>query len=269
MAKRTARRGVPRRLLSALGALVSRDTAVLTHAIAFNFLLCLFPLLVVLSALSLRLRAGRSALGGLLLVLQELIPFEHKALQTSLLSLTRVARGLELLSLLLIVWGSSWIFIPVEMALNRTWGGGPDRSFWKSRLVAFVMTTAGGVLGLISVGLTVVARGYARGWPLAAGAAVKLCAVSATLLLFFLIYRFVPGAPVGARVALRAALWAGGAFEAAKYAFVWNLPRMNLHAFYGPLAFSVALLLWAYLSSLTLVFGALMSPLPAPRGRPG
>ena len=42
--------------------------------------------------------------------------------------------------------------------------------------------------------------------------------------------------------------------------FVWNLGRMQLSTFYGPLAFSVALVLWAYVSSLVLVFGAGMAP---------
>ncbi len=35
---------------------------------------------------------------------------------------------------------------------------------------------------------------------------------------------------------------------------------MNLKAFYGPAALAAALLLWAYVSSLALVFGALMTP---------
>ena len=46
---------------------------------------------------------------------------------------------------------------------------------------------------------------------------------------------------------------------------------MNLRAFYGPLAFSVSLVLWAYVSSLVLIFGALMAPVTlaaAPWRRP-
>jgi membrane protein len=78
--------------------------------------------------------------------------------------------------------------------------------------------------------------------------------------LVFLIYRFVPGTRVSTRRALYAALWGGTAWEAAKYLFIVRLPAMNLRTFYGPLAFPVALLLWAYLSSLALVLGALMVP---------
>ena len=253
--------GLASRLVSALGTLLSRDIAVLTNAIAFNFLLCLFPLLFVAAALALQLPGPWHATAGLLLVLQELIPFDHKALSLSLQSLTRIVRGLELVSLLLIVWGSSGIFMPVEMALNRAWGGRPHRDFWRSRLLAFVMTLASGLLALLSTTLTVLARGYSREWPLAAGYAVKASALLATCLLFFLIYRVIPDAPVGTRVASRAAVWAGCGWEAAKYGFVWNLPRLKLHAFYGPLAFSVSLILWAYVTSLVLVFGALMAPI--------
>ena len=124
----TARPGVLRRIASALGTLLSRDIAVLTNAIAFNFLLCLFPLLLVLAAFAQRYQGSRAG-AALLLLLQELIPFDQEAIAASLKSLTRIARGLEVFSLLLIVWGSSGIFMPVEMALNRAWGGRPDRHF--------------------------------------------------------------------------------------------------------------------------------------------
>jgi membrane protein/epoxyqueuosine reductase len=59
----------------------------------------------------------------------------------------------------------------------------------------------------------------------------------------------------------------GTCWEAAKYLFVINLTRANLPAVYGPLAFAVSLVLWAYVSSLVLVFGALMSPRAEPSRR--
>ena len=256
------------RFASALGTLLSRDIAVLTNAIAFNFLLCLFPLLLVLVAFAQRFTGSRPA-AAVLLLLQELIPFDHQAIAESLKSLTKMARGLEVFSLLLIVWGSSGIFMPVEMALNRAWGGRPHRDFWRSRGLAFLMTVAGGVLALFSVALTVAARAYQRDWPSVGAYGAKASAFLLTYCLFFLIYRVIPDAPVGSRVALRAALWSGVAWEAIKYLFVVKLGQMNLAAFYGPLAFAVSLVLWAYVSSLVLVFGALMTPIepPGSRGR--
>ena len=259
--------GLLERLRRAAGLLLSREIAVLTNAVAFNFLLCLFPLLLVVAFASEQLPFGRRAGTALLLLLQELIPFNPQAVAESVRGLTRLSRGFELLSILLIVWGSSGIFIPVEMALNRAWGGSVHRSFWKSRLLAFLMTVFGGLLALLSVALTVAARSYSREWPLAAGYAVKATAVFLTVLLFFAIYRVIPDAPVKTKAALQAALWAGGAWEAAKYVFVSRLPGMRLEALYGPLAFAVALVLWAYVSSLILVFGALMATAAPARPR--
>jgi YihY family inner membrane protein len=257
------------RFFSTLGTLLSRDTMVITNAIAFNFLLCLFPLLLVVLALSLQLPGGRRVTAAVQLVLGELIPFERAALARSVQGLSRLAGGLEAMSLLLIIWGSSGIFMPVEMALGRAWGTRP-RTFVRSRLLAFAMTVAGGFLALLSITLTVVARSYQRDWPVAAEYAARGSALSLTYLLFYMVYRVIPSPPVGARVAIKAALWAGTAWELAKYLFVANLARANLRVLYGPLAFSVALVLWAYVSSLVLVFGALMVPAPptrAPRER--
>lgn len=263
MSRRAPRPGLAARAWSAVGTLLSRDVVVFTNAIAFNFLLCLFPLLLVLVAVAQQLGDSRRAGVALLSLLNELIPFEHQALATSVRSLGRLAKTLEVFSLVLVIWGSSGIFMPMEMALNRVWGGQP-RAFVRSRLLAFGMTIAGSTLVFVSVALTSLARSYGRQWPTLAGYGAKGIAFLLTFLVFFLIYRAIPDPPVGTGVAARAALWAGTSWEAAKYLFVINLSRANLPVVYGPLAFAVSLVLWAYVSSLVLVFGALMSPRSAP-----
>ena len=252
-----------RRMWEAAGTLLSRETMVATNAIAFNFLLCLFPLLLVIVA-ALQALPSRRVNTELLVVLGELIPFEGQAMARVVESMGRSARKLEVLSLVLIVWGSSGIFMPVEMALNRAWGGRP-RTFWRSRLLAFGLTIGGGLLAFASVALTVLVRSYGAGWPRLASLGAKATALAMTYVLFFFIYRLVPEPSVGSRASLKAALVAGTAWEAMKYLFVINLARTNLRALYGPLAFAVALVLWAYVSSLVLVFGALMATPSAKR----
>lgn len=247
-----------RRLWDAGGTLLARDTMVVTNAIAFNFLLCLFPLLLVLVAAAQAL-PGRRASTAVLLVMHELIPFEREALAQSVQGLRRLAPGLQVFSLLMIVWGSSGIFMPIEMALARAWGSQP-RTWLKSRGLAFAATLGGGLLAFLSVALTVVARSYDDVWPRVAEYGARASALLLTYVLFFLIYLLIPSPSVGVGVALRSALWAGTVWEAAKYLFVINLARTNLHLFYGPLAFAVSLVLWAQLSSMVLVFGALMVP---------
>src|SRR5262249_37660853 len=114
-------RGLPARLASAVMTLLGRDVAVVTNAIAFNFLLCLFPLMLVLVAVAHQIGDSRRAGAALLVLMDELVPFDHQALANSIRSLGRMARTLEVFSVVLIVWGSSGIFVPVEMALNRVW----------------------------------------------------------------------------------------------------------------------------------------------------
>jgi YihY family inner membrane protein len=247
-------------LKPAIGLLLSRDVAVLTNAIAFNFLLCLFPLLMVLVAAAQRLAPGSGAAAAVRTLLAELIPFGGDAMAASLRQISKLARGVQLLSLAVVVWGSSAIFMPVEMVLNRVWGGREARTFWKSRLRAFLMTTACGALALVSVALTLVARGYGRDWPLVAGFVAKAAALFLTWAVFVMIYRLATEAPIDLRTASGAAGWAAILWELSKYAFVWNLGRTDLASLYGPLAFAVSLVLWAYVSSLVLVFGAAMAP---------
>jgi len=260
-----ARRGRPAsaaffpRLRRAAGLLVSREVAVLMSAIAFNVLLCLFPLLLVLVAAGQRLAPGGGSAHVLRLLLTELIPFGGDVIASSLRQMTRLARGIEVLSLVLLVWGSSGVFMPVELVLDQVWGGAGPRSFWKSRLLAFALTVAGGALALLSVTLTLLVRGLGRDWPLVADSSAKAAALLLSWTLFLLVYRLVPRARIDLRGAARAAVWAAVLWEASKYAFVWNLGRMQLQTVYGPLAFSVALVLWAYVSSVVLVFGAAMA----------
>ena len=156
------RPGLFERLRRTGGLILSREVTVLNNAIAFNFLLCLFPLLLVLVAAAHRLAPGGATATALRLVLSELIPVGQEALPGALRQLTRLAPGFQVLSLLLVVWGSSGIFIPVERVLNIVWGARAERSFWKSRLLAFLLTATGAAFALVSVALTLYGRGLPR-----------------------------------------------------------------------------------------------------------
>jgi YihY family inner membrane protein len=207
-----------------------------------------------------RFAPGSRAGETLMSLLRETIPFGGEALAEALRHVARYTRRLQLVSIALIVWGSSGIFIPLEMALKQAWGGELRQGMLPTRLFAILTTMAGSLLVLVSLALTVWARTLTQPSPELARGAMKASALVLTYVIFFLIYRFVPKTQVPTRVALRAALWGGTAWELAKYAFVASLARRNLQFFYGQLAFAVALVLWAYVSSLVLFFGALMAP---------
>ena len=68
---------------------------VLNNAIAFNFLLCLFPLLLVLVAAAQRLAPGGATATAVRLLLSELIPVGPETLASSLRQMTRLAPRLR------------------------------------------------------------------------------------------------------------------------------------------------------------------------------
>ena len=157
--------------------------------------------------------------------------------------------------------------------LNRVWGARAERSFWKSRLLAFLLTAACAALALLSLSLTVYGRSLgssvsAFGQELAAPVALvaswgaKAAAFGLGWALFALVYRLAPSARIEFGVAARAALWAALAWEASKYAFVWHLGRMQLDLL-RPAAFAVSLVL-----SLRLELAGVRRGM-APRSRRG
>jgi membrane protein len=77
-----------------------------------------------------------------------------------------------------------------------------------------------------------------------------------TVVLFVLVYRFMPKAAVTVRDALPGALLAGLLWEAAKYLFAWSLNYFHYDEIYGSVGAVVAVLTWSYVSSLILLFGA-------------
>jgi YihY family inner membrane protein len=77
-----------------------------------------------------------------------------------------------------------------------------------------------------------------------------------TVVLFIIIYRFMPKAEVTLRDSLPGAVLAGILWEVAKYVFAWSLNYFHYDQIYGSVGAVVALLSWSYVSSLILLFGA-------------
>jgi len=77
-----------------------------------------------------------------------------------------------------------------------------------------------------------------------------------TVVLFVVVYRFMPKAEVSLRDTLPGAFAAGLFWEAAKYAFAWSLNYFHYDQIYGSVGAVVAVLTWSYFSSIILLFGA-------------
>jgi membrane protein len=178
-------------------------------------------------------------------------------------------RGVKIASLLLILVSCTGIFLPLEVALNRSWGVAKSRNYIMNQIVAL-----GLALWMVALGLMSILVNSSQRWLLtkaffghtdnfAFKALTESCLAVSTavagILLFFAIYWLLPNRKLPWRPVLRVSILVGLAWVGAKYLFVAVLPRLDLRALYGPFSVSVGLLLWAYVSGLLLFAGAQFS----------
>jgi membrane protein len=171
-------------------------------------------------------------------------------------------------SILSLIWSAIAVFGAINRAVNRAWDVQEERPFYINKLRDLGMALVVLVLFLIATSISSAIQLFAsrdlgipgQGFLQDLGLAqLALWAVPWIISfgIFLLIYRFVPNR----RTHLRH-IWLGAAvatilFEGSKILFVWYLGRFaNYTLVYGSLASAIALLLWIYISSLILIFGA-------------
>lgn len=183
------------------------------------------------------------------------------------------------LSVLTMIFGATRAFGGLKTALERMWDvDGGERSFLSqfafNRLVSFAMVLIVGVLllALLAAGtaLSAVDR-FAPDWfPERAiahflRAADLLVSAGAAMLLFALIYRYLPEAEIEARDVWLGAFVAAMLFTAGKFAISWYLGRSGLSSLFGAAGSLVAVNVWVYFSAQILLFGAELTQVYARR----
>jgi YihY family inner membrane protein len=166
----------------------------------------------------------------------------------------------------------------IERALNRLYGVEKDRPTLQKYGLAFLLAVTAGVCATLAFAIAAFGRSIGGSsdaawnilrWPLALG----LIMAAVALLLRWSPRRHQPA-------------WSWLAFGSTLAVFLWAVATLSLSLFfslnssfgrtYGPLAGTVALLLWAFLSAVALLFGAAVAAQleavragnPSPQERP-
>ena len=232
-------------------------------------LMALFPALLLMFALSNKLAAGSQLLTHAV----DVYPGSAKFLRETIEAFSDLGLGAIATCVVIVFWAGSWVFAVIERALNRIWGA-VSRTFLHGRALTVGMVGLVGLLLALSVFVTsilVAFREMAAGlsprqlerYTLVAsvGSAfwqVLFAVVSylVTVVLFVLVYRFMPKAEVTLRDTLPGAFLAGLLWEIAKYVFASSLNYFHYDQIYGSVGAVVAVLTWSYVSSLILLYGA-------------
>jgi membrane protein len=172
-----------------------------------------------------------------------------------------VAGGLGL------VWASLGFFGAVTSAVNEAWGVEKQRSFWKHRLVSFLLLVAATVamaVALVFVSFIQVAETSRFGQfittaPWFLSLQTFLFRYLALMLLMFgtgLVFYFIPNARTRFRDVWVGAILTGLLWRAALSGFSWYIRQnQRLSMIHGSITTVVVFLLWIYISSVILMYG--------------
>ncbi len=247
------------------------NSLTVSASIAYYSLLAIFPLLLLLLGMSGIFIRRYELSGRLAMVLEHYLPVKPDFIMWNLVGISRSYGRVGLLSVLLLLWSSSGVFLPIERALDRAWEVKTRRSWWRRRLLALEMALNFGFLAILStllVGTNVYVHNWLRLW--VAGYLLPgveflyhLIFVGATfgitLCMFLIVFERLPNRPTNFREALPGALLTALFWEATRALFTLLLPFFNYRQVYGSIGVVVALMTWVYISSAIMLFGAQVS----------
>jgi len=258
-------RSLGARLVPSLKYAFSTEVHTYAFSIAANVLLSFIPFAVLLLTVSQNVFHSQALVEGIKALLKDTLPSNQDWIADRVLELagSHKAQGI---SLAILLFTSTGVLLPLEVALNRIWRTGRNRSFLGNQVVSYGLVLCCSMFAMLSVALTAVNLSVIRatagrmGWSgiehSLAWITIKVTALPATVLILFVIYYYLPNAKVPWRPVLLAAVLAGVVTEIAKHIFIALLPWLNFREVYGPFYVSVTLVFWAYIAGIMLLVGA-------------
>jgi membrane protein len=265
---RTVARTYSGLVLSTIRYLLRTEVHTFAFSVAANAILSFFPFVVLLMTLIRRVFHSPVMYDVVAQLLRDYLPAGQEFVIRNLNALVGARHQAQLASLAILLITSTGIFLPLEVALNRIWGFPENRSYIGNQVISLGLAFWCGALALLSIGMTAgnvalmefLLRGHGTFIVRVVGFLVmKVCAICASIAIFFLIYWVLPNGKVPARAVLPTSIVMGLLFEALKYAYILALPYLNFAEVYGPFSLSVTLMFWAFLSGLLLLTGAHLS----------
>jgi membrane protein len=241
----------------------------LTHAasIAYYALLSLFPFLLLVMSMLGSVTADENDRFEVLNFVFRYFPTQLDFVTSQLDGFRGQRVRLGVAGSLALIWGSLGVFGAVTGAVNQAWGVEKQRSFWKHRLVSFLMLVAAGgvmMLALVLVSLIQMAQASWFGAMLASyqwltnlqSFAIRNLATSLLIVGVGLVFYFIPNAKIRFRDVWVGAVLTGILWRLAFQGFAWYI-RVNagLKMVHGSVAAVIVFLLWVYVSSVILMYG--------------
>ncbi|MGC2636547.1 MAG: YihY/virulence factor BrkB family protein, partial [Acidobacteriaceae bacterium] len=246
------------------------QTEVHTYAfsVAANAILSLFPFIVMLYTIARGVFHSDGMVNAITAMLHDLLPATARDQIFVVRNMTLLVhpRGsVQAWSVVMLLITSSGVFLPLEVALNRVWGVKKNRSYLMNQVVSLGLALGVGLLAMLAVAAATAQTGiltfllfhHTDNMVFAAlnGTFLQIAVAFLSVSMFFLVYWILPNRRLPVRAVLPAAIFIGLAWDLGRLVYIAVLPRLDLHAVYGPFELSVSLMLWAFLTGLLLLSG--------------
>jgi membrane protein len=238
----------------------------MSAAIAFYTLLSLIPLALLAISIFGRIVGAEAVEGRVIAVLREAGPGSNDALVGAIRKISeRQGRWfVEAVGLLGLLWSGMNLVQGLSLFLTRAiTGGSGQRTYLRQKLTALGAIAVAGMLFLLSIVFTSVISSLSKTSRLAEYVhdvnlpLSWLVFLAVSVLMFFLLYRFLPATSISTRAALVGAVPGAALWHVTRKLFsilVANSTRYG--QVYGPLAGVVIFMVWIFYTAMILLFCA-------------
>ena len=255
-------------ILRSMQDAMAPESQLIASSIGYFTLFSVFPLALLVVAIASNWLDPMLAEARIIAEMEFIIPGLETMLGQNLQNLVRARGPITGVAALMLVWSASSVFNVVTRAMDRIWGADINhrRSVWRHRTLAvgmvLIITTllllASSIEGTILTIINSLTPSVLEG---IGPFTTSFWAVFLNVLLFSLIYYFMPHVKISWREVLPGAIMAGVMWHFAKQLFLYfvgaYLSRSNL--IYGSVGTIIAFLTWTYISSLILLCGAYLN----------
>ena len=229
-------------------------------AVAYYAILSIFPLLLGVISLLGFILPSENVYQRVSETMRQILPSSVDLVEQNINNIIRF-RGLSgTISLIALLWSGSSLFSAIGHAINRAWGIKQERKFYIRKLREIGMVLVAGILFLVSMFASIIVNfvgelnSTAIYWITSIGS--RVIAFFFALLVFLLVYKYMPNTRTTWRSTWPGALLAASLFEIGRFLFIIYLTRYaNYELIYGSLASVIILLFWIYISAAIMILG--------------
>ena len=236
-------------------------------SIAYYALLSLFPFILLVLTVMSRVAVGKAGNEQAVVDLVErALPRDFEFLSTQVVQLQKAPIPLTIAGAIITVWASMGVFGAITSAVDAAWGTERPYSYFKHKLIAFLMMVAAAVVFAAALLLMGTVHVVHTSWfksieawfpwlPNLTAIAGREAFMPAFILAIGLIYYFAPNTKVRLRDVWFGAILAAILWRLALALFSWYLARFAQFGVHGSVGTVVAFLVWVFVSAAILLYG--------------